>query len=83
MPGSLDGHLPDVQKSSQPIHKEGQGSRIPIVPTHQDTWNGPRVSVSCSDSLCSSCRAVWKRARLGPIGDLPTRESSTPPQLVS
>jgi len=80
MDGNLDGRPPDVQRASQPVDKEGQGSRSPFAHTQEHTRNHLRASHRCPHSLRSSRRAIWKRGLVGPERDRQIRGSSTPAQ---
>jgi len=63
MAGCLDGRPSDVQRASQQMSEEDQGSRCSTAHTHEDARNHSRVSMSCPDSLVSSRRVkgseVW------------------------
>jgi hypothetical protein len=83
MAGSLNGRPSDVQRASQPMHDQGQGSTSPTAHAHEDAQNHSRASKSRSDSLRSSCRVVWKRALVGRERDLQMCGPSIPAPLAS
>jgi len=80
VPGSMDGCPPNVQRASQPLHKEGQGSRRPTAHSDEDTLNRPGGSQSHSGSLHSSGYTRRQRIMVRPERNWQTRGCSTPPE---
>ena len=76
--GSLDGRPPNVQRASQLVHEDGQGSRSPTAHIHQDARHRPSAGKSRPNSLRPSRRTIWNRALVGPESNRQTKRSPSP-----
>jgi len=76
----MDGWPPNVQRASQLLHEEGQGSRSPTARTDEDARNRPREGKGRSDSLRPSGCTIRQQIMVGPEINRQTRGSSTPPE---
>jgi len=76
----LDGHPPNVQSASKPMHKVSEKNSRTTPVTHRRDWGCSRMCEICPDSLHPGCCVVLRRAQVGCNGRQPARQPQVAPE---